>query len=63
MPTIELIPCIQCGQRFARKRRQQKFCRDICRQNYHREQRENALRIVKAYGLMQDEHSWNRSRR
>lgn len=63
MPTVELIPCDQCGQRFKRNRKGQRFCRDICRQNHYREQREQALRLVKAYGLMQDEHSWNRSRR
>lgn len=60
---IELVPCHQCGTRFARRRRGQKFCKDICRQNYHREQRENAMRLVKAYGLQQDSQSWNRSRR
>lgn len=60
MPTIELIPCQQCGTRFQPVRRWQKFCGDICRQNWHREQREHAMRLIKQYGLMQDETSWQR---
>jgi protein-arginine kinase activator protein McsA len=58
MPKVELTRCEQCGMRYEKKKSWQKFCTSICRDNYHSSQREKALRIAKAYGLMQDSRSW-----
>jgi hypothetical protein len=46
--------------RYQKAKSWQKFCTSICRDNYHSEQRERALRIAKAYGLMQDSRSWQK---
>ena len=60
MPTVELIPCPQCGTRFQRKKSWQKFCTDICRVKFHHEKREQAVRFAKAYGLLQSSTSWQK---
>jgi hypothetical protein len=60
MPRIELVICSQCGTRFQRTRHWQKFCSPICRQNFHVEKREKAMRIARELGLLQDPHSWNK---
>lgn len=60
MPSIELHSCPQCGARFQKSRSWQKFCSSICRTNFHNEQKEQAMRVARAYGLLQTEHSWNK---
>jgi len=57
---VELSLCEQCGHRYLKNRYWQRFCTNVCRDNYHRESREKALRIAKAYGAMQDRSSWQK---